>query len=102
MAFLLMGSLYFTFTLVLTFQNDEWLYTQIFIKKTGTGQGVSSSIPGSVKVLLSFFRHFENFSIVARSLKLLNFIELKTQLVKSGYTLYSGITCRNVHIYLSL
>ncbi|KAF9802713.1 hypothetical protein SFRURICE_007325 [Spodoptera frugiperda] len=33
-------------------------------------QGVSSSIPGSGKVLLGFFRYFENFSVVARSLEL--------------------------------
>ncbi|KAF9795693.1 hypothetical protein SFRURICE_018259 [Spodoptera frugiperda] len=32
------------------------------------GQDVSGSIPGSGKVLLSFFRFFENFSVVARSL----------------------------------
>ncbi|KAF9798374.1 hypothetical protein SFRURICE_012576, partial [Spodoptera frugiperda] len=35
-----------------------------------TGQGVSGSIPGSGKELLSFFRCFENFSVVARSLEL--------------------------------
>uniref|UniRef100_A0A2H1VEM2 SFRICE_008457 n=1 Tax=Spodoptera frugiperda TaxID=7108 RepID=A0A2H1VEM2_SPOFR len=34
------------------------------------GQGVSGSIPGSSKVLLAFFRFFENFSVVARSLEL--------------------------------
>uniref|UniRef100_A0A2H1VQD4 SFRICE_006681 n=1 Tax=Spodoptera frugiperda TaxID=7108 RepID=A0A2H1VQD4_SPOFR len=33
-------------------------------------QGVSGSIPGSGKVLLGFFRIFENFSVVARSLEL--------------------------------
>ncbi|KAF9823109.1 hypothetical protein SFRURICE_019347 [Spodoptera frugiperda] len=33
-------------------------------------QRVSGSIPGSGKVLLGFFRIFENFSVVARSLKL--------------------------------
>uniref|UniRef100_A0A2H1VHA4 SFRICE_005094 n=1 Tax=Spodoptera frugiperda TaxID=7108 RepID=A0A2H1VHA4_SPOFR len=33
-------------------------------------QGVSGSIPGSGKVLLGFFRLFENFSVVARSLEL--------------------------------
>uniref|UniRef100_A0A2H1W4S1 SFRICE_016116 n=1 Tax=Spodoptera frugiperda TaxID=7108 RepID=A0A2H1W4S1_SPOFR len=32
-------------------------------------QGVSGSIPGSGKVLLGFFRIFENFSVVARSLE---------------------------------
>ncbi|KAF9811369.1 hypothetical protein SFRURICE_002738 [Spodoptera frugiperda] len=34
------------------------------------GQGVLGSIPGSVKVLLAFFRIFENFSVVARSLEM--------------------------------
>uniref|UniRef100_A0A2H1VDG2 SFRICE_018289 n=1 Tax=Spodoptera frugiperda TaxID=7108 RepID=A0A2H1VDG2_SPOFR len=33
-------------------------------------QGVSGSIPGSSKVLLGFFRIFENFAVVARSLEL--------------------------------
>uniref|UniRef100_A0A2H1VJX4 SFRICE_014622 n=1 Tax=Spodoptera frugiperda TaxID=7108 RepID=A0A2H1VJX4_SPOFR len=33
------------------------------------GRGVSGSIPGSGKVLLGFFRLFENFSLVARSLE---------------------------------
>ncbi|KAF9794124.1 hypothetical protein SFRURICE_009501 [Spodoptera frugiperda] len=32
------------------------------------GQGVSGSIPGSGKGKLGFFRFFENFSVVARSL----------------------------------
>ncbi|KAF9815745.1 hypothetical protein SFRURICE_009262, partial [Spodoptera frugiperda] len=34
------------------------------------GQGVSGSIPGSGKVILGFFRIFENFSVVARSLEM--------------------------------
>ncbi|KAF9794425.1 hypothetical protein SFRURICE_009681 [Spodoptera frugiperda] len=34
------------------------------------GQGVSGSIPGSTEVLLGFFRLFENFSVVARSLEM--------------------------------
>ncbi|KAF9824697.1 hypothetical protein SFRURICE_012578 [Spodoptera frugiperda] len=34
------------------------------------GQGVSGSIPGSGEVLLSLFRFFENFSVVARSLEM--------------------------------
>uniref|UniRef100_A0A2H1WHV4 SFRICE_024817 n=1 Tax=Spodoptera frugiperda TaxID=7108 RepID=A0A2H1WHV4_SPOFR len=33
-------------------------------------QGVSGSIPGSGKVLVGFFRFFENFSVVAQSLEL--------------------------------
>ncbi|KAF9808045.1 hypothetical protein SFRURICE_017217, partial [Spodoptera frugiperda] len=33
-------------------------------------QGVSGSIPGSGEVLLGFFRFFENFSVVARSLEM--------------------------------
>ncbi|KAF9808431.1 hypothetical protein SFRURICE_008484, partial [Spodoptera frugiperda] len=34
-----------------------------------TRQGVSGSIPGSGEVLLGYFRFFENFSVVARSLE---------------------------------
>uniref|UniRef100_A0A2H1VER7 SFRICE_019914 n=1 Tax=Spodoptera frugiperda TaxID=7108 RepID=A0A2H1VER7_SPOFR len=34
------------------------------------GQGVSGSIPESSEVLLDFFRYFENFSVVARSLEM--------------------------------
>ncbi|KAF9803048.1 hypothetical protein SFRURICE_012293, partial [Spodoptera frugiperda] len=34
------------------------------------GQGVSDLIPGSGEVLLGFFRFFENFSVVARSLEM--------------------------------
>ncbi|KAF9796439.1 hypothetical protein SFRURICE_012101 [Spodoptera frugiperda] len=34
------------------------------------GQGVSGSIPESGEVLLGFFRVFENFSVVARSLEM--------------------------------
>ncbi|KAF9824569.1 hypothetical protein SFRURICE_004026 [Spodoptera frugiperda] len=36
--------------------------------KCAGGQGVSGSIPGSGEVLLGFFRFFEYFSVVARSL----------------------------------
>ncbi|KAF9791488.1 hypothetical protein SFRURICE_010962 [Spodoptera frugiperda] len=61
------------------------------------------------KVLLGFFRFSENFSVVARSLELCPvygnrltpyYMGLITQMVKSGCTLYSGITCRFEHLYL--
>ncbi|KAF9819512.1 hypothetical protein SFRURICE_003605, partial [Spodoptera frugiperda] len=39
-------------------------------RKSTAGQRVLGSIPGSGKQLLGFLRFFENFSVVARSLKL--------------------------------
>ncbi|KAF9799798.1 hypothetical protein SFRURICE_005091 [Spodoptera frugiperda] len=64
------------------------------------------------KVLLFFFRFFENFSVVARSgiWNCVRYLAIGSpllhgtykQMVKSGCTLYSGIKCRNVHLCLPL
>ncbi|KAF9794254.1 hypothetical protein SFRURICE_009631 [Spodoptera frugiperda] len=67
--------------------------------------------PGRRKYHWIFFRFFENSSGVARSLELCPihgnrltpyYMELITQMVKSGCTLYSGITRRNVHLCIPL
>ncbi|KAF9797740.1 hypothetical protein SFRURICE_017935 [Spodoptera frugiperda] len=72
---------------------------------TGTDLG---SIHGSGKVMLVFFRFFENFSVVSWGLKLCrgdaNMLTpyykgpIITQIKKSGCTLYSGLTCRNISL----
>ncbi|KAF9804809.1 hypothetical protein SFRURICE_007712 [Spodoptera frugiperda] len=43
------------------------LNVKVITSRRDKGQGVSGSIPGSSKVLLGFYRIFENFSVVARS-----------------------------------
>uniref|UniRef100_A0A2H1VL14 SFRICE_013739 n=1 Tax=Spodoptera frugiperda TaxID=7108 RepID=A0A2H1VL14_SPOFR len=78
------------------------LITQM-VKMTASAtaeQGVSGSIPVSVKLLLGFFRIFENFSVISRSLELCPvygnrltpyYMGLITQMVKSECTLGKGI-----------
>ncbi|KAF9797599.1 hypothetical protein SFRURICE_001524 [Spodoptera frugiperda] len=94
--------------LVFIFQVQNKLQLPICSSGVTAGQRVLGSIPGSGKVLLGFFRFVENFSVVARSLKLYLgyrltacYMGFTTQMVNES-TLYSGITCRNVHLCLPL
>ncbi|KAF9815324.1 hypothetical protein SFRURICE_011476 [Spodoptera frugiperda] len=69
---------------------------------------ISGSVPGqSNAVLLTVFRKFLSSTTesgIVPSIKKLTpyYTGLITQMVKSGCTLYSGITCRNVHLCLPL
>uniref|UniRef100_A0A2H1VYF4 SFRICE_027414 n=1 Tax=Spodoptera frugiperda TaxID=7108 RepID=A0A2H1VYF4_SPOFR len=74
-------------------------------------KGSRVRFPGRAKYYWAFFGFSKNFSVVARSLELCPgygnrltpyYMGLITEMVKSGCTLYSGITCRNVHLCLPL
>ncbi|KAF9787714.1 hypothetical protein SFRURICE_010451 [Spodoptera frugiperda] len=64
-------------------------------------QGLSGSIPGSGKVFLVVTWSLELCPVYGNRLTLY-YMGLKTKMVKSECTLYSGITWRNVHLCLPL
>ncbi|KAF9798999.1 hypothetical protein SFRURICE_011638, partial [Spodoptera frugiperda] len=72
----------------------------VAVASASVGQRVSGLIPGSGKGRLGLFRFLGILSAIARSLELCSiwykltsyYIRLVTQMVKSGCTLYSGVT----------
>ncbi|KAF9812669.1 hypothetical protein SFRURICE_018099 [Spodoptera frugiperda] len=70
-----------------------------FVASATAEQGVSGSIPGSGKVLLSSFRFFENISVVTRSLELCPVIPVFTGCVRLGGK--ESVRVRNSHQILS-